>query len=129
MTSLFIPLTMFDSDETVGILGVLLPIIISLGAFLMIFGLNYLKSRERMALIERGIDPTNYNAGQDRTFAILRSSLLFIGVGIGLLVAFFITESTEADGGAIYFPMIFIFGGLGLLAAYLIERRRQKRAL
>lgn len=127
MTNLFIPLFIDAGEDTIGVLGVLLPIIISLGAFLMIFGLNYLKSRERMALIERGIEPKDTNILRDRSFSALRSSLLFIGVGIGLLVAYFITATTDAEGGAIYFPMLFIFGGIGLLLAYLIERKREKR--
>lgn len=37
--------------------GILVPILISLGAFLMVFGLRYLENKERMAMIERGIDP------------------------------------------------------------------------
>lgn len=124
MVSLFMPLLMEAGEDAVGVLGVLLPIIISLGLFLMIFGLNYLKSRERMALIERGIelkDPVL----RDRTSSVLRTSLLFIGVGIGLIIAFFISTDSDVDRSAIYFPLLFIFGGLGLLVSYIIERKRE----
>lgn len=119
------PLLIEAGEDTIGVLGILLPIIISLGLFLMIFGLNYLKSRERMALIERGIELKD-PALRDRTSSVLRNSLLFIGVGIGLTIAYFISANSEAEGSAIYFPLLFIFGGLGLLVSYLIERKQDK---
>jgi len=125
MVSLFMPLLMEAGEDATGELAILLPIIISLGLFLMIFGLNYLKSRERMALIERGIELKD-PALRDRTSSVLRTSLLFIGVGIGLIIAYFISANTEANGEAIYFPLLFIFGGLGLLVSYIIERKREK---
>lgn len=125
MVNLFMPL-LIDSENAVGVLGVLLPIIVSLGLFLMIFGLYYLKSRERMALIERGIELKDPALLRNRSSSVLRSSLLLIGVGIGLIIAFFISENTESEASAIYFPMIFIFGGLGLLLSYIIERKREK---
>lgn len=36
---------------------VLIPILVPLGAFAMVFGIVYLKSRENMAMIERGLNP------------------------------------------------------------------------
>ncbi len=38
-------------------LGIMCGIIVSLGFFAMIFGVVYLYKRERMAMIERGMDP------------------------------------------------------------------------
>lgn len=35
---------------------VLIPILVPLGAFAMVFGIVYLKSRENMAMIERGLN-------------------------------------------------------------------------
>ena len=125
MVSLFMPLLIEAGGDAEGLLAIMLPIIISLGLFLMIFGLNYLKSRERMALIERGIELKD-SASLNRTSGVLRFSLLFIGVGIGLFLAYFISANTKAESEAIYFPLLFIFGGLGLLLSYLIERKKDK---
>ena len=124
---LFIPLLIESDESTIGILGVMVPIILSLGLFLLIFGLDYLKRRERMALIERGMELKD-GVPKDRTFQVLRTSLLFIGIGTGLLISFFLTLRSDIDGAGIYFPMLFIFGGLGLLISYIIERKREKQA-
>ena len=45
-------------------LGVMAGIVISLGFFAMIFGIVYLYKRERMAMIERGMDPRRYKPHQ-----------------------------------------------------------------
>jgi hypothetical protein len=70
-------------------LGDLIPMVVCTGMFAMIFGIVYVKSRENMALIEKGINPkqTKY---RPRPFVNLKWGLLLLGCGIGLLVAFII---------------------------------------
>ncbi|MOA03718.1 hypothetical protein D3C78_1232390 [compost metagenome] len=101
--------------------GILVPILISLGAFLMVFGLRYLENKERMAMIERGIDPGIRK--KTNPSGALKWGLLFIGVGAGLILALIFTQyifvSMDEDNQvAVYFGMIFICGGLGLLASH-----------
>ncbi len=70
----------------------------------------------------------------------LKISLLMIGVGLGSIVAFTI-QMVMIDGqlisqndwnllnrfeGMIYFSCVAIFGGIGLLIAYLIEMKHNK---
>ena len=55
----------------------------------------------------------------------LRASLLFIGAGLGLLIAYFLDRAYDMEEVA-YFSMIFIFGGIGLGAAYLVEEKKIK---
>jgi hypothetical protein len=109
-------------------LGVLVPILVPISMFAMIFGIVYLSKRERLAMIERGMDPrlnkpktSGYN-----TF-ILTWGLLLIGAGIGLFLAYMLdyfvfVRSTE-DNPAIYFALIAIFGGAGLFLSYRIEKK------
>jgi low temperature requirement protein LtrA len=108
-------------------LGVLVPILVPISMFAMVFGIVYLSKRERMAMIERGMDPrlnkpktSGYN-----TF-ILTWGLLLIGAGIGLFLAYlldyFVFKNTE-DNPAIYFALIAIFGGAGLYLSYNIEKK------
>jgi hypothetical protein len=108
-----------------GIIALMIPITISLGAFLMVWGMRYLENKENMALIERGMQPVDRrkNADPSRT---LRNSLMFIGAGVGLLLAIIITNSLQMrddDGTGVYFALIAIFGGMGMLGAYLYERK------
>jgi len=67
----------------------LIPMVVSVAMFAMVFGIVYLKSRENLALIARGINP-GQNKRQPRPFINLKWGLLFIGSGIGLLLAFII---------------------------------------
>ena len=102
-----------------GQIALLIPIIVSLGAFLMIFALRYLENKENMSMIERGINPLREkqrrSADPTRT---LKSGLLFVGAGIGLLLAIIITNSLQLDGDSetgVFFALIAIFGGAGML--------------
>ncbi|MEI8279997.1 MAG: DUF6249 domain-containing protein [Bacteroidota bacterium] len=117
----------------------LIPIITSVAMFAMIFGIVYLRNKENMSLIERGINPRQ-NHGGPRPYLYLKYGLLMCGAGIGLLIAMFVdinmpiravTQGGQAyvkDNPAIYFAMISIFGGLGLVISYYIEKKElQKR--
>jgi len=105
-------------------------IVISTGFFAMIFGIVYLYKRERMAMIERGMDPRRYKP-QSAPFQTLRWGLLFIGAGVGLFLAYVLGHTVFSkigdmdDGGnvAIYFALIAIFGGSGLFLSYRIEKK------
>lgn len=103
----------------------LIPITISLGAFLMVFGLRYMENKENMAMIERGMEPKRQRR-QSNPSATLKNGLMFIGAGTGLLLAIvFIKVFNLEDHAAagLFFALIAIFGGMGMVAAYLYERR------
>ena len=104
--------------------AILIPILIGLGAFAMIFGLRYLDNKERMAMIERGMDPRLKQKRTSRPLQTLKWGLLISGVGLGLFLAYFLDN--YALGGqeneAIYFGLIALFGGLGLILSYRFEK-------
>ncbi len=105
----------------------MIPIFISLGAFLMIVALRYLDNKENMAMIEKGMSPTDkkQNRRQANPSQTLKNGLLFVGAGMGLLLAIIITNVLhleEESRTGIFFALIAIFGGAGLLGAYLYER-------
>lgn len=104
----------------------LVPILVPLGAFAMIFGIIYLRTRENMAMIEKGMNPKQF-ANRPVPYRNLKNGLLFFGAGLGLLIAFFIDRNSGVpfhdDNAPIYFACIAIGGGLGLISSYLIEKR------
>ena len=107
--------------------GMMTGILISLGLFAMIFGIVYLYKRERMAMIERGMDPRRYKQ-TSAPFSTLKWGLLLIGAGTGLFLAFLLDrmafKTDYYDGNpAVYFSMIAIFGGLGLFASFRMEKK------
>jgi hypothetical protein len=112
-------------------IALLIPILVPTALFAMIFGIVYLNKRERMAMIERGMDPRRYKP-QSAPFQNLKWGLLLIGCGVGLFFAYtldhtlfnHIRDEYEGDGNvAIYFALIAIFGGLGLFSSYHIEKK------
>ena len=115
-----------------GQLAILWLLLSSLALFLMIFGIRYLRSRENMAMIEKGMDP-KLNRTRPAPFVNLKWGLLLVGAGAGLLVAYILSDyvlyrpdkwgHNDADNPAIYFAMIAIGGGIGLISSYKIEKK------
>jgi hypothetical protein len=106
---------------------VLIPITIVGGFFAMVFGIVYLKTRENLAMVEKGMNPKQkyYRPAPYRN---LKWGLLLIGAGLGLLTAFFLSEyaflhTHEGANTAIYFSLIAIGGGLGLISSYRVEKK------
>jgi len=111
-------------------------IIGSLATWGAIFGIYYLRNRENMAMIERGINPREGARSRPRPFSSLKFGLLLAGSGLGLLIAYLLdqlvmrrevllpdgTHYTQ-DNPALYFALIGLFGGLGLVISYRMERK------
>jgi hypothetical protein len=122
-------------DDHAKELAIMVAILVPIALFAMIFGIVYLAKRERMAMIERGMDPRRYKP-QSAPFQNLKWGLLLIGAGVGLFLAFLldhtlfknITGGYDDDGNvAIYFALIAIFGGAGLFLSYLIEKKNNDK--
>ncbi|MEQ1588133.1 MAG: DUF6249 domain-containing protein [Cyclobacteriaceae bacterium] len=105
-------------------LGIMLPIIIALGAFVMVVYIRKFENIERMAIIEKGLSPDLFKKERS-TSGVLQASLLLVGAGLGLLIGYWLDRTFDMEEVA-YFSMIFIFGGLGLGLAYLIEEKKRK---
>lgn len=122
--------------------------IITLGVY-KIFELFACK-RERMAIIEKlgdKISSADLNgkfslpAYNRSSFSALKGGLLMAGIGLGLLTGFAISASfvpnyvvqdnlnwdSQQMIGIIYGACVLLFGGVGLLAAFLIEMKINKK--
>jgi hypothetical protein len=107
-------------------------VLIPLGFFAMVFGIVYMAKRENLAMIEKGINPKERHY-RPAPFVSLKWGLLLVGAGAGLLVAYLLDFYLLAvrdqwgyhhhDSPAIYFALIAIGGGLGLIASYKIEKK------
>ena len=102
---------------------ILIPILVPLGAFAMVFGIIYLRTRENMAMIDKGMNPKRY-ANLPAPFRSLKTGLLLLGAGAGLLIAYIVAHNMSGrDHEAIYFSLIAIGGGLGLVGSYTMEKK------
>jgi hypothetical protein len=103
---------------------VLIPITIFSGGFALIFGIVYLKTRENLAMVEKGMNPKT-QVNRPAPYKNLKWGLLLIGAGMGLLLAYILDNYVflKTDNEAIYFALIAIGGGLGLISSYKVEKK------
>lgn len=108
----------------------LIPIVMFAGGFAMIFGIYYLKTRQNLAMIEKGMNPKEF-ANRPAPYKNLKWALLLIGAGVGLFLAYLldnfalpIRSIEDHDRNVpIYFALIAIGGGLGLFGSYKMEKK------
>jgi hypothetical protein len=99
-------------------------VLIPLGFFLMVFGIIYMHKRENLAMIDKGMNPKEF-ANRPAPYQNLKWGLLLIGSGIGLLLAYFITQYIiyDYENPALWFALIAVGGGIGLVYSYKIEKK------
>ncbi|GAB4023319.1 DUF6249 domain-containing protein [Spirosoma koreense] len=109
-------------------------ILISLSAFAGIFGIVYVflmtRSRERMAMIERGVDASIFSR-KDSGSPTLKFGMLFVGIALGMIIGEVIGDVLHDFYGfskGISFPaMVFLFGGISLILNFVIEQKLAKK--
>jgi len=117
-------------------------IIMTLAICALLFGIRYMRNRETLGMIEKGLDP-HFKPEPPRPapFRNLKWGLLLVGAGLGLFVAYILDNTVlykvghyvsrydegyyRANGAnvSIYFALIAIGGGLGLITSYKIEKK------
>ncbi|MEQ8470300.1 MAG: DUF6249 domain-containing protein [Marinoscillum sp.] len=109
------------------------PLIVFLALFATIFGIAYVflttRNRERLALIEKGAEASMFERkGTKFSIAkfILNIALLFVGIGMGIFSGAFLNDNMGLDYEIAVPSMIFIFGGIGLIAGFFVTRKIEK---
>ena len=109
--------------------NILIPVVAIVFTFGSVFGILYVaimtRNKERLALIEKGIDATIFET-KPKKYQVLKWALLFVGSGVGVFLGALLERSGFPDEPA-YFGMILIFGGLGLLIAHIAEKKYEKK--
>lgn len=97
-----------------------------------LFGVFYLyfstRNKERLALIEKGADASIFARGRQHAAPIwkvlvLNLAFLFMGIGLGVLIASILEAYTVIDEEALYPAVIFIMAGLGLYTGFMQTRK------
>jgi hypothetical protein len=109
------------NENMVPIVALLIPIIGTIAVFTMIVFLRKYENDEKMAMIAKGITPPQKASFNVNPSHSLRWGFVLVGFGIGLLMGSLLESVTNMDGETAHFSMIFIFGGLGLLASYFYQ--------
>ena len=97
-----------------------------------LFGVFYLyfstRNKERLALIEKGADASIFARGRQHAAPIwkvlvLNLAFLFMGIGLGVLIASILDTYTVLDEDALYPAIIFIMAGLGLYTGFMQTKK------
>lgn len=106
--------------------GILVPIASLATILAIIYLIVTAKNRERMAMIEKGVNPQDFLAkpkSRSNTFGIITWGLLLVGVGLGLFFGSILEAYTDIQEEPAYFGCALLFGGLGLVLAYFITKK------
>ncbi|SFZ92636.1 hypothetical protein SAMN05428642_102841 [Flaviramulus basaltis] len=110
-------------------------ILIPISFFLAVFGMAYLylstRNKERLALIEKGVDASIFMRGRTHTapiwkVLILNLALLLMGIGVGVFIAMLLAEYTTLDDDAIYPAVIFFISGVALFIGFNMTKNLDK---
>ena len=87
----------------------------------IIFGTIYalvalnVRRKERMALLEKGADPSIFHEPKREKITSLKYGLFLIGIALGIFMGNILEETTRLEPEVTYFSMIFLFGGIALV--------------
>lgn len=104
--------------------GIFVPISFFLAIFAILYVYFTTRTKERLALVEKGADASIFKSGSSR-YSLLKWGIFLIAAAIGVItgnaLAAVINEVVA------FFTMILFFGGAGLIIAYWIVGLLQKK--
>ena len=108
-------------------------ILISIAFFGVVFGIFYLhystRNKERLALIEKGADasifytPKNKKAAPVWKILILNTSVLLMGIGIGVFLANILNQYAGLEEEVAYPGSIFLVAGIALFIGFKMTQQ------
>ncbi len=104
-------------------------IFVPIGFFLALFAILYVywttRTKERLALIEKGLDAGIFK-GECSQYALLKWGIFLIAIGLGVVVGFAL--SNVMNEVVAFFTAILVCGGLGLIVAYMVTNKLMNKA-
>ncbi len=103
---------------------------VPIALFLMIFAILYVyyttRSRERLALVEKGVDASIFKIDPGRQrLDLVKWGIFLMALAIGVLTGFAL--SNVINEVVAFFTTILLCGGLGLIAAYFVINSLEKK--
>ncbi len=107
--------------------GILVPIFSMAIIFAIVYVIVSAKNRERMAMIDKGVDPKDFLVKkQVSVYSIIKWGLLLVGLGLGLFLGSLLETYTDIPEEPAYFACALLFGGLGLVLAFMITKKGEE---
>ena len=112
-----------EAEGIIAIIGAMF--VTPIAIITMVIYLRRFSNMERMKAIESGADLSQLKIkNEGGRFMTLRFALLLVGIGLGFLLGSFLDKGMDLEEVG-YFSMLFICGGAGLGAAYMIENKQR----
>ena len=106
----------------------LIVLVIFASLFGIVFVVAAARNRERMAMIEKGVNPKDLMTDKKpNTYNILKWALLLAGLGFGLFIGSLLEAYTSIDEEPAYFAASLFFGGLGLFLSFMIAKKGEEK--
>jgi hypothetical protein len=89
------------------------------------------KHKERMTMLDKGLSPQDIKTLYERgimkvnPLASLKWGIIFVSIGLAIMVGIWLEANTLVSKG-IFFGLMGVFGGTGLLIFYVIASRKLK---
>ena len=104
-------------------------LLVPIAFFLTIFAILYVyyttRSRERIALVEKGADASVFKV-PDSKYALLKWGIFLIALAVGVITGFALSNAVNEV--VAFFTMILLFGGIGLIIAYWVTNKLEGKA-
>lgn len=111
---------------------ILIPIAAIVGVFTTAVLLRKFENDERMAMIEKGLNPHTPKPKRPRpkstSMITFHFAAISIGLSLGLLIGHLLHSVLDMFAPIAYFSMILLFGGIGLLVSYAVQFNHEERA-
>lgn len=109
-----------------GIVALFVPIVGMIGFFTMIIALRSYQYKERMSMIERGMNPADlkiWSKKRNDPYRGVRLACTAVGIGVGLFLGNLLrgADIHLFNRGGIVAGLTFVCGGLGLLIGFFIQ--------
>jgi len=120
--------------DILGVLMVIIAVILIFGGPPTLIGFIYYFSRkakhkERIALIEKGIDASIYLKEEPIFHKVLLWGMLIGGIGLGLLLGYILSIYTPMKQEIIMPISALLFGGLGLIGYYVYRKKTETKSV
>lgn len=100
--------------------GLFVPIAFFLTIFAILYVYYTTRSRERLALVEKGADASLFKV-PDSKYTLLKWGIFLIALAVGVISGFAL--SNVVNEVVAFFTAILLFGGIGLIVAYWVTSK------
>jgi hypothetical protein len=106
---------------------IIVPVVLFLTIGLSFYFFLQARTKERLACIEKGLDvmPRQRKIVNGRK-PLFTLGLFMIGISLGLIIGYFLSENLGIQTQTAYFSMILLFGGLSLVISNLIKFKKEE---